>query len=307
VTRARLAAIVVAFVAVGAVAAPSSGGDDFPMQRRRPSKLIGIKRPKTAPTGVAADPDATHCAACHVEQGWQQVQFNHDRTGFPLRGGHTAVTCGACHPSGFDVPVADSCSGCHRDRHAGEFGTQCEGCHEDKSWRPFFQADAHRRTAFPLVGKHGLIPCEQCHGNMRDRAFTSAPIACASCHQADYARTSMLGVDHAANNFSRDCQTCHSTWRFFPVRMAAHDTCFPLAPHRGIHCLNCHTSLPGPPIVFNPACMPASGTATCTTGCHEHECARSDAEHANIDPVQRAMYKGQDTNCYSCHRDGHKT
>jgi len=302
VTRARACAAAIVIAALAA-ALPASGADDFPMPRRRPSKLMGVKRPKPAPAGVAADPDATHCAACHVEDGWQKVQFNHDRTGFPLRGGHAAVTCGACHPRGFDVPVADACSGCHRDRHAGEFGTQCEGCHEDKSWRPLFQADAHRRTAFPLVGKHGLIPCEQCHGNMRDRAFVGAPIACASCHQADYERTRVTSVDHVANNFSRDCQTCHNTWRFFPVRMAAHDVCFPLVPHRGIRCLNCHTNLP--PIVFNPMCTPPSGTATCT-GCHEHECVRSDAQHANIDPVKRAMYQCADTSCYACHRDGYK-
>jgi len=300
VTRARLTAVVAGVVALGAAAGPSSGADDFPMPRRRPSKLMGVKRPKPAPAGVAADPDATHCAACHVEEGWQKVQFNHDRTGFPLRGGHTAVTCGACHPRGFDVPVANSCSGCHRDRHAGEFGTQCEGCHEDRSWRPLFQADAHRRTAFPLVGKHGLIPCQQCHGNMRDRAFVGAPIACASCHQADYDRTRMTGVDHVTAMFSRDCQSCHNTWRFWPARVAAHEACFPLASssHHGIRCLTCHSSLPT--IMFNAGCTPGSGTSTCT-GCHEHACAKSDAQHANLGLPD---YSCADMQCPRCHPQG---
>jgi hypothetical protein len=303
VTRAHRAAVLALFAAVGAAAASASGADDLPMPRRRaPSKLIGVKRAPPVPDSAAAA-DATHCAACHVAEGWQQVRFNHDRTGFPLRGGHTSVTCGGCHPRGFDVPVADSCAGCHRDRHAGEFGTQCEGCHEDRSWRPLFQADAHRRTAFPLVGKHGLIPCQQCHGNMRDRAFVGAPVACASCHQADYDRTRTSGVDHVAAGFSRDCQTCHSTWRFWPARVVAHEPCFYLlsGAHHGIRCLGCHTSLPT--IMFTSMCTSGVGTATCTS-CHEHNCAKSDAQHANIDPVLRASYQCTDGSCLTCHQKG---
>jgi hypothetical protein len=291
---------VLALAIAAGVAAPSpaSGADDFPMPRRRPGgKVSGGKRAPPAPPGNAGrDGDATHCAACHAAEGWGQVRFNHDRTGFPLRGGHTAVTCGACHPRGFDVPVADSCAGCHRDRHAGEFGTQCEGCHEDRSWRPLFNGEAHRRTAFPLVGKHGLIPCQQCHGNMRDRAFVGAPLACASCHQADYDRTRMTAVDHAAAGFSRDCQSCHSTWQFWPARLVDHDRCMPISsgPHHVIRCLGCHTSLAT--LTFTPKCT--AGDAFMCTGCHAHSSQRSAAEHPP-DKVPGYMYA--DGFCWTCH------
>ena len=131
-------------------------------------------KPAAATAGAGAHATTTRCAACHRVEGWEKVRFNHDPTGFPLRGAHTAVVCGQCHGKRFDTPVADTCGGCHRDRHGGEFGLHCEGCHDENSWRPLFQADAHRRTNFPLVGKHALIPCQECHGNLRDRSFARA-------------------------------------------------------------------------------------------------------------------------------------
>ena len=143
----------------------------------------------------------------------------------PARG-HTDVACGGCHPRGFDVPVADTCAGCHRDRHAGEFGLHCEGCHDEQSWRPLFQADAHRRTNFPLVGKHALIPCQQCHGNMRDRTFVGAPLALRLLSPARFRPHAATSIDHATAGFSRECQSCHNTWRFWPARVRAHDACF---------------------------------------------------------------------------------
>ena len=83
---------------------------------------------------------AADCAACHVESGWAEVKFAHERTGFPLRDAHAKVACRSCHPSyskpsDFRARVADSCGGCHRDRHRGELGQRCEGCHDERSWR----------------------------------------------------------------------------------------------------------------------------------------------------------------------------
>jgi hypothetical protein len=287
----RALSISVAVIALAVAVAPAAGADDLPMPRRR-AKLSGAKR---VPPPTTTEGGATKCAACHVADGWQQVKFNHDPTGFPLRGAHTAVTCNACHARGFDVPVADTCAGCHRDRHAGEFGTQCEGCHEDRSWRPLFQADAHRRTMFPLVGKHGLIPCQQCHGNMRDRAFVGAPVACASCHQKDYDRTRASPIDHAAAGFGPDCQSCHTTWRFWPARLTAHDRCMPITsgPHHAVRCLGCHTTLTAP-IAFSASCT--AGTSFSCTGCHEHACAKSDAQHVNV-----PGYQCTDGKCWNCH------
>jgi hypothetical protein len=295
--RGRVAALIVALLS-GGLAGAAAGGDDDAGGDRDDFVIVPRRaQPKLTAPGqrrAAASAGVTRCAACHQVEGWGKVRFNHDPTGFPLRGAHVAVACGSCHPKGFDVPVADSCAGCHRDRHAGEFGMHCEGCHDDRSWRPLFGADAHRRTAFPLVGRHALIPCQQCHGNMRDRTFAGAAIGCAACHQADYLRTAATSIDHTAAGFSRECQTCHSTWRFSPARLPAHDLCFPISSgsHHGIRCLGCHTSLGAP--AFTGAC--ATGTFTCS-GCHTHACAKSDAQHANV-----MGYACADPKCYQCHR-----
>ena len=270
-----------------ATAAPPKrvAADDGEVADAAPPPARVPPTPKLDGKSLRTGSDVTRCAACHRAEGWAQVRFNHDPTGFPLRGAHAAVTCGACHPKSFDVPVADTCAGCHRDRHAGEFGAFCEGCHDDASWRPFFQADAHRRTAFPLVGKHALIPCQQCHGNMRDRSFVGAAVGCVSCHRAAYDQTRV--------GFSLECQTCHGTWRFWPARLQQHGACFRIASgsHHGIRCLGCHSSLPS--VTFTGAC--ATGTFTCA-GCHEHACARSDAQHANV-----MGYQCTDPKCYECH------
>jgi hypothetical protein len=238
--------------------------------------------------------EVTRCAACHVVEGWSQVRFNHDPTGFPLRGAHTSVACGGCHPIGFDTPVPDTCAGCHRDRHAGELGTFCQGCHDERSWRSLFDADVHRRTNFPLTGKHGFIPCQQCHGNMRDRAFSRAPVSCAGCHRMDYDTSGARSIDHAAAGFSLECQTCHSTIRFWPARLSEHGTCFRIAsgPHHGVRCLGCHTSLATATVTG--AC--ATATFTCT-GCHEHACPKSDAQHVGV-----MGYQCSDSKCYECHK-----
>jgi hypothetical protein len=299
--RAVIAWICAIVLAAGAAAAApgDEGGPIFKMKRKPPAAAAPaapaqVPAPRLGARAARPGAEDTRCAACHEVGGWEKVRFNHDPTGFPLRGGHVGVACGACHPRGFDVPIGDTCAACHRDRHTGEFGVHCEGCHDDKSWRPFFTADAHRTTNFPLVGRHATIPCEQCHGNMRDRTFTRAPVDCASCHQNDFVQTKLTSIDHTAAGFSLQCQTCHSTWRWWPARVTQHDACFHIASgaHQGIRCLGCHTSLAA--VSFTGAC--ATGTFTCSS-CHAHACARSDQQHTKV-----MGYQCADPKCYECHK-----
>ena len=75
--------------------------------RRRPKCRCAEAQPKGArASGHAAQAvvgggDVTRCAACHLVEGWDKVRFNHDPTGFPLRGGHMTAACAACHPRDF--------------------------------------------------------------------------------------------------------------------------------------------------------------------------------------------------------------
>jgi hypothetical protein len=280
--------------ASGAGTGDDDGARDTVILPRRARPRLALPEPRGA--GAGENAGATRCGACHLVEGWEKVRFNHDPTGFPLRGVHVDTSCKSCHGKSFDTPVADTCSGCHRDRHAGEFGLHCEGCHDEKSWRPLFQADAHRRTNFPLVGKHALIPCAECHGNLRDRTFARAAVRCDACHEGDFMRTAAISVDHPANNYSRECQTCHNTFRFFPASVAAHDACFRITSgsHHGVRCLTCHTTLTS--ATFTGAC--ATGTSTCAE-CHSHACARSDVQHKNV-----MGYQCVNTKCYECHKIG---
>lgn len=255
--------------------------------------LTSLTKPKTGHDGETA------CASCHGTASWSDVRFNHDRTGFPLTGRHQRAPCKSCHVTDFKTPLTRTCSGCHRDVHAGDLGVRCESCHDTADWRSRFDADAHRRSNFPLFGAHAALPCVECHAEARERRFTRATVDCASCHQNDTARTRGTSVDHAVRQWElRTCSECHGPLRFSPAKMPEHDL-FPISvgAHAGIGCLACHSSLqvmsaPGRP----------TGTAACTA-CHEHQCTtaggvtETDREHANV-----TGYQCQDQRCYGCHQ-----
>jgi hypothetical protein len=220
------------------------------------------------------------------------VRFAHDRTGFPLEGRHLQTACRDCHPASFSAPVPTACAGCHRDAHQGDFGTRCASCHEAASWRTKFDADAHRRTNFPLSGRHAFIPCQECHVDSRDRGFARPANPCLGCHQQDYQRAALTAIDHAAAGFGTRCQECHGSWRFAGAFFPAHDQCFQIGagPHAGIRCLGCHTSIIGAPVTG--ACN--TGTAACTR-CHN--CTAAAQQHLNV-----PGFGCTDLKCYQCHR-----
>jgi hypothetical protein len=249
-----------------------------------------------APAGSppAGPPHAgeTRCVACHTTEGWGDVKFIHERTGFPLTGAHAALACRKCHVQDFKEPLPRSCSGCHRDVHAGYAGVHCASCHETQGWKPRFDADAHRRTNFPLQGRHALLPCEQCHGNRRDRAFARPTVACWECHQADLATARAGGVDH--KDFpgypQLACLGCHGFWRWSPATFSGHSACFPISsgPH-AVPCLQCHVTLPVPLVIGSCNSQPYPDCIRC------HACAR----HPQV-----AGFVCANQNCYGCHYDG---
>ncbi|MHB8876573.1 MAG: cytochrome C [Myxococcaceae bacterium] len=252
----------------------------------------------TRPPGVsAAVPHApgTKCEACHSTSSWNEVRFAHEKTGFALKEKHRATGCKACHPVDFKTKVPRSCAGCHRDAHGGGLGARCESCHDEASWRTLYTADTHRKGDFPLVGRHATLPCEECHGEARDRAYSRSSVPCVNCHQRDYQRTGGSAIDHRGAGFSTECRQCHGAWSFARASFPAHDACFQLStgPHAAIGCLKCHTTLSN--FASQGACD--TRTAACS-GCHEHLCARSDAKHTGV-----PGYRCQDRKCYECHRD----
>ena len=74
------------------------------------------------PHGEQFGERAQHCDSCHNTNKWRPSLFDHEKTGFPLKGGHENVLCSACHTlkkpvNEIDVlfykPTPKACEACH--------------------------------------------------------------------------------------------------------------------------------------------------------------------------------------------------
>lgn len=197
------------------------------------------------------------CETCHKPDKWTSIQFNHDRaTRFPLRGKHAQAKCETCHKGDlYRDKLATACVSCHKqdDAHKGSLGSRCESCHKETGWRTKVSFD-HDVTRFPLLGKHAVVPCEECHAGAD---FKAAPRACAACHKDT----------HHDGRLTPRCEQCHnpngwSRWRFDH----AAQTRYPLSgAHLGLQCHACHTTK---------AAQKVSAPTTCVS-CHRQDDAHS--------------------------------
>lgn len=105
--------------------------------------------------------DGPKCESCHSQTTWKVSTFDHARTGYPLLGLHTRVTCVGCHPQSVDkVKVGTHCIDCHvrDDVHHNALGPTCERCHKVTGFRipgvPRLQTPWHSTLAhdFPRSG-----------------------------------------------------------------------------------------------------------------------------------------------------------
>lgn len=240
------------------------------------------------------DPVETRCEQCHETAGWLRITFPHELTGFTLRGVHARTPCSSCHQAGIEADLDRDCAACHRDPHAGELGLRCQGCHDETTWKGAITADTHRRTNFPLEGGHAVIPCEECHVGARERTFSRAATPCLACHAGDLQRAALGSIDHNLASFGDDCQRCHLPTRFDRARFEDHEACFQIlgGEHRGIACLDCHSTLTGATVTG--ACE--TRTAACS-GCHQHACETSDRIHGEV-----PGYQCKDRKCWECHQ-----
>jgi hypothetical protein len=169
---------------------------------------IGAPQAKvTNPHGALSIP----CQNCHTATSWKPIralpEFNHDSTGYPLRGMHQNVACASCHTSLVFKNVSKQCADCHADIHRRQFGASCENCHTVKGWNVSLDAIKNHQNRFPLIGAHALVECDQCHKNAASGQFQGLSTACYSCHQKDYLTPV---INHKAGNFPTTCESCHS-------------------------------------------------------------------------------------------------
>ncbi len=175
------------------------------------------------------------CEKCHTDRAWKNIDFDHDKTKFPLKFSHRDLSCDSCHksPDGKDKPPR-RCSGCHAadDVHKGRNGAACEECHNEKKWKDA-KFDHARVSGYALQGAHAKLRCQQCHlGPVHQVALERA---CNTCHANDDVHRGKLGTS---------CERCHNDRGWNESVAFDHDvTKFPLVGlHATVPCEACHVT-----------------------------------------------------------------
>lgn len=262
------------------------------------------------------------CETCHPSpRGWSVANFNHDRTGYLLRGEHTKVACRTCHGDDTTAPLKHAtCEDCHRDVHRGQFAPRkCDECHAIDIPRFEIPNFDHNRTDFPLVGNHETVRCDDCHTGGAgakynelphddcDVCHTDAhsgkyePTRCAACHTPEGFLVKFFSHDntafpHTGQHVGLDCPKCHvpGRWNGIP-----HDSCNDCHsarnPHQGYAadaCTNCHVTTGFADMVFPHAKFTHFDLAPAHT---TNECVSC---HGKI-----TRFEKLDPSCANCHRD----
>jgi hypothetical protein len=191
------------------------------------------------------------CETCHVTGGWKinrpDKEFDHSTTKYPLKGKHSETPCAKCHKdSDYHRHLAfERCADCHEDIHKGQFkaraaGSDCASCHDEKGFKPaLFDKETHKKSAFPLEGKHTDVECVDCHEPKgKDAVYITRKLSCPACH------TDRHGGEFASVPTENKCDACHSQNGFTPTTFTVNehtDTKFNLTGrHAFIQCAECH-------------------------------------------------------------------
>ncbi len=187
------------------------------------------------------------CSSCHVETSWQSQQgFRRNHPGLRLGGGHRKITCKKCHDRGNLRPPSKgrACKSCHKPVHLAKFGTRCASCHASIRWTGLSEKIGrkhHKKTRYPLVGRHKKVGCKRCHSKSKPPAKRFRGLAfsrCDSCHR-DKHGGEFVALDKG------ECAQCHRISGFRPTTfgIALHaKASFPLeGRHIATPCGKCHT------------------------------------------------------------------
>lgn len=224
------------------------------------------------------------CVACHSPAAWKgsdRAGFDHGKTGYPLEGRHSRVTCPACHTPGRPLRMQhDRCADCHADAHQGQLAVRadrgrCESCHDVAGFTPsHFGIEEHQKTRYPLAGAHLAVACDACHAPKAAKAtiapatrvlqFRLTATRCVDCH-----RDVHLGeLDKYLG--AAGCESCHVLTGWKSVSFDHGRTHLPLkGGHAGRACGACHPKV-------------EAGT-----------------------PRSRVRLAGTPATCGACHKDAH--
>jgi hypothetical protein len=144
------------------------------------------------------------CSACHIERGWKEIIFDHDRqTKTILHGKHKQARCADCHKGGkLTDKLPTLCLDCHEkdDKHKNTFGPMCDTCHVETNWQETFFDHYGEGNGYRLLGKHTGLKCVDCHKIRiyEDEHFRND---CVYCHKKD---------DVHKGKDGETCETCHT-------------------------------------------------------------------------------------------------
>lgn len=200
-----------------------------------------------------------NCSECHNDHHGRDFEiihfdtsaFDHDLSGYVLKGKHASVSCSSCHrqehitarelqgKKSTYLGLDDRCLGCHEDQHRGMLSENCAACHNFNGFIPAGNFD-HSRSDYKLTGQHEDVECAGCHPltvadgkNIRKYAGLAYK-QCTPCH-----------TDIHESKFGAKCSDCHTTQSFLLARtMEGFDhtlTGYSLTGmHRLVDCEGCH-------------------------------------------------------------------
>lgn len=155
------------------------------------------------------------CEKCHSAAAWRPIrskpEFDHSKTGYPLRGMHTGVPCQQCHVNPVFSNVGSNCQDCHADLHRRKNGAQCDLCHRVNGWQVSIHNINEHQDRFPLIGAHAITDCYSCHrvGTVGQFNRQGLSTECNSCHMRAYQQAK--SPNHQALGYSTNCLECHSS------------------------------------------------------------------------------------------------
>jgi hypothetical protein len=173
--------------------------------------------PETTPAATVRSPHGElkiACEKCHTASAWRPIrgkpEFDHGKTGYPLRGMHTKVACQECHVNPVFANVGGNCQDCHADLHRRKNGAQCELCHRVNGWEVSIHSINEHQDRFPLIGAHAAVDCYSCHkaGTVGQFNRQGLSTACESCHLPAYQKAT--SPNHIAQGYSTQCLECHN-------------------------------------------------------------------------------------------------
>ncbi len=168
-----------------------------------------------APMHSPHGPMKVACESCHTSSAWKPIrtkpEFDHNKTGYPLRGLHAGVACQDCHVNPVFADVGKNCQDCHADLHRRKNGAQCDLCHRVSGWQVSIHSIHEHQDRFPLIGAHAAVDCYSCHraGAVGEFNRQGLSTECVSCHLRAFQKAA--APNHQALGYSTDCRQCHTS------------------------------------------------------------------------------------------------